>query len=80
MELGLDDIERTVRFKAGGFHGTPPSDAICPTVHWSHGPSKENGDCSIERVQIGVRMERSMVKVLKALAEFEGLTLGQLLE
>jgi hypothetical protein len=25
-------------------------------------------------------MERSMVKVLKALAEFEGLTLGQLLE
>ena len=34
----------------------------------------------IERVQIGVRMERSMVKVLKALAEFEGLTLGQLLE
>lgn len=34
----------------------------------------------IDRVQIGVRMERSMVKVLKALAEFEGLTLGQLLE
>ena len=33
-----------------------------------------------ERVQIGVRMEKSMVKVLKALAEFEGLTLGQLLE
>jgi len=25
-------------------------------------------------------MERSMIKVLKALAEFEGLTLGQLLE
>jgi hypothetical protein len=34
----------------------------------------------IERVQLGVRMERSMVKVLKGLAEFEGLTLGQLLE
>jgi len=34
----------------------------------------------IERVQIGVRMEKSMVKVLKALAEFESLTLGQLLE
>ena len=34
----------------------------------------------VDRVQIGVRMERSMVKVLKALAEFEGLTMGQLLE
>jgi hypothetical protein len=34
----------------------------------------------VDRVQIGVRMERSLVKVLKALAELEGLTLGQLLE
>jgi hypothetical protein len=34
----------------------------------------------IERVQLGVRMEKRMVKVLKGLAEFEGLTLGQLLE
>jgi len=34
----------------------------------------------IERVQLGVRMEKSMVKVLKGLAEFEGITLGQLLE
>ena len=34
----------------------------------------------IERVQTGVRMEKSMVKVLKGLAEFEGITLGQLLE
>jgi predicted transcriptional regulator YheO len=35
---------------------------------------------AVERVQIGVRMEKSMVKVLKALAEFEGITLGQLIE
>lgn len=35
---------------------------------------------TIERVQLGVRMEKSMVKVLKGLAEFEGVTLGQLLE
>ena len=35
---------------------------------------------SIERVQLGVRMEKRMVKVLKGLAEFEGVTLGQLLE
>ncbi len=34
----------------------------------------------VERVQLGVRMEKRMVKVLKGLAEFEGVTLGQLLE
>jgi predicted DNA-binding ribbon-helix-helix protein len=34
----------------------------------------------VERVQLGVRMEKRLVKVLKGLAEFEGLTLGQLLE
>jgi hypothetical protein len=34
----------------------------------------------IERVQLGVRMERNMVKVLKGLAEFENISLGQLLE
>jgi len=35
---------------------------------------------SVERVQLGVRMEKRMVKVLKGLAEFNGVTLGQLLE
>jgi hypothetical protein len=34
----------------------------------------------VERVQLGVRMEQKMVKVLKGLAEFEGVTLGNLLE
>ena len=34
----------------------------------------------VERAQLGVRMEKSMVKVLKGLAEFQGVTLGQLLE
>lgn len=34
----------------------------------------------VERVQLGVRMEKRMVKVLKGLAEFEGVSLGQLLE
>jgi hypothetical protein len=33
-----------------------------------------------ERVQLGVRMEKRLVKVLKGLAEFEDMTLGQLLE
>lgn len=35
---------------------------------------------SVDRVQLGVRMEKHMVKVLKGLAEFNGVTLGQLLE
>lgn len=34
----------------------------------------------VERVQLGIRMEKQMVKVLKGLAEFEGVTLGQLME
>src|SRR6476660_4861742 len=34
----------------------------------------------IERVQTGVRMEKRMVKVLKALAEYHDLSLGDLLE
>jgi hypothetical protein len=34
----------------------------------------------IERIQTGVRMERRIIKVLKALAEYRNLTLGDLLE
>ena len=34
----------------------------------------------VERVQLGVRMEKRMVKVLKGVAEFNGVSLGQLLE
>jgi hypothetical protein len=34
----------------------------------------------VERVQLGVRMEKHMVQVLKGLAEFKGITLGELLE
>lgn len=35
---------------------------------------------NVERVQLGVRMEKKMVQVLKGLAEFNDETLGQLLE
>lgn len=35
---------------------------------------------AIERVQTGVRMERRVLKVLKALAEYKNMTLGDLLE
>ena len=34
----------------------------------------------IERVQTGVRTERRLLKVLKALAEYKNMTLGDLLE
>lgn len=35
---------------------------------------------SVERVQTGVRLEKRMLKVLKALAELHDITLGDLLE
>ena len=34
----------------------------------------------VERIQTGVRMEKRIVKVLKGLAEYHDLTLGDLLE
>lgn len=34
----------------------------------------------VERVQTGVRMEKRLVKVLKALAEYHDVSLGELLE
>jgi hypothetical protein len=37
-------------------------------------------DEQLERAQLGIRMEKRLVKVLKGLAEFEDVTLGQLLE
>jgi len=40
----------------------------------------EDTNIPIERVQIGVRMEKRMVKVLKALAEYHDISLGDLLE
>lgn len=35
---------------------------------------------AVERVQIGARMEKKLVKVLKALAEYFDISLGDLLE
>jgi hypothetical protein len=40
-------------------------------------PSKK---IEIERVQTGVRVERRLLKVLKALADYKNMTLGDLLE
>ena len=41
---------------------------------------KPRQNVEIERVQTGVRMERRLLKVLKALAEYKNMTLGDLLE
>jgi hypothetical protein len=35
---------------------------------------------AVERVQTGVRMEKRLVKVMKALAEYHDMSLGDLLE
>lgn len=37
-------------------------------------------DIAIERVQTGVRLEKRLVKVLKALAEYKDMSVGELLE
>jgi predicted DNA-binding ribbon-helix-helix protein len=37
-------------------------------------------DIEIERVQTGVRMEKGLLKVLKAVAELKDMSLGDLLE
>jgi len=41
---------------------------------------KESAELEIERVQTGVRIEKRLLKVLKAFAEVKDLTLGDLLE
>jgi hypothetical protein len=43
-------------------------------------PSSHGRPIPVERVQIGARMEKNLVKVLKALAEYFDITLGDLLE
>jgi len=44
-------------------------------------PPKETSEfLEVERVQTGVRLERRLLKVLKAVAELKDMTLGDLLE
>ena len=44
------------------------------------GAAMAGTDFVVERVQTGVRMEKRLLKVLKAFAEFHDMTLGDLLE
>ncbi|HEX7030151.1 MAG TPA: hypothetical protein VF254_06110 [Gammaproteobacteria bacterium] len=41
---------------------------------------KTDGQHAVERVQTGVRLEKSLVKVLRGLAEYLDISLGDLLE
>ncbi len=43
-------------------------------------PTADNLKLVVERVQTGVRMEKRILKVLKAFAEYHDLSLGDLLE
>jgi predicted DNA-binding ribbon-helix-helix protein len=49
-----------------------------PTMMKKHQPLKRTRE--IERVQTGVRLEKRLLKVLKALAEYMDLSLGELIE
>ncbi|MEP7072299.1 MAG: hypothetical protein ABI839_07920 [Verrucomicrobiota bacterium] len=42
--------------------------------------AKTTTQTQVERVQVGARMEKTLVKVLKGLAEYLDLSLGDLLE
>jgi hypothetical protein len=44
------------------------------------GPVAAAASIPVERVQTGVRIEKRLLKVLKALADYHDLTLGDLLE
>jgi hypothetical protein len=43
-------------------------------------PATDPDGIAVERIQTGVRLEKRLVKVLKALAEHKDMTLGDLLE
>ena len=49
-------------------------------THFEEHSNREEDRLPVERVQLGVRMEKRMVKVLKGLAEYHDLSLGDLLE
>ncbi len=49
-------------------------------VLWYIGTMTDDPKLLVERVQTGVRIEKRLLKILKAFAEYHDLTLGDLLE
>lgn len=74
--LGEERRRRRIRrngFQVVWYHGTFVHDIPEETL-------AEEQKFAIERVQTGVRMEKRLLKVLKGLAEYHDITLGDLLE
>ena len=61
-------------------HYPPGTGLVRRPLPWYIGTKMAKDSLLVERVQTGVRMEKRLLKVLKALAEFHDLTLGDLLE
>jgi hypothetical protein len=60
-----------------------PHSSQCVTFFMYHGTlirMVDDQSLLVERVQTGVRMEKRLLKVLKAFAEYHDMTLGDLLE
>lgn len=58
-------------------------DAHGLSLRWYHGtlvPMVDDPKLLVERVQTGVRIEKRILKVLKAFAEYHDMTLGDVLE
>lgn len=53
---------------------------MTPQKRTESDPSVESSTLVVERVQTGIRLEKRMLKVLKGLAEYLDLSLGDLLE
>ncbi len=51
-----------------------------PKARASSVPSVQDPRIPVERIQLGIRMEKRLVKVLKGLAEYKDMSLGMLLE
>jgi hypothetical protein len=81
-ELSTTGIHRSFRFRH--FIDSAAIALHSRSVPWYIGTmvraKKYHKQFVVERVQTGVRIEKRLLKVLKALAEFHDLTLGDLLE
>ena len=74
----MEEIREIYRAIAGGI--SPPINLSACYVPWYIGTMKSDEGFLVERVQTGVRMEKRLLKVLKAFGEYHDLTLGDLLE
>lgn len=53
---------------------------LCMKIPWYHGTMEHGAPIQVERAQTGVRLEKRLLKVLRALADLKDITLGDLIE